>query len=169
MNNLDTLLEISNYIRKKDLLSMENQLINVKILNPLATIPTRGSDEAAGYDLYAAMETAIHLAPHSTVKIGTGLSFELPQGTFGAIFPRSGIATKQGLRPANCVGVCDSDYRGEYIVAVHNDSNFTQTIVPGDRIAQLILMPYIPMTFNVVEELSETERGAGGFGSTGIN
>ena len=141
--------------------------IKIKILNDLATIPTRGSEEAAGYDLYAAIFQPIHLAPHSTVKIGTGLSFELPQNTFGAIFPRSGLATKSGLRPANCVGVCDSDYRGEYIVAIHNDSNFTQTILPGERIAQLILLPYIPMTFTVAEELSETERGDGGFGSTG--
>ena len=148
---------------------MDAANINIKILNSLATIPTRGSEEAAGYDLYAAIQAPIFLAPHSTTKIGTGLSFELPQGTFGAIFPRSGIATKQGLRPANCVGVCDSDYRGEYIVAIHNDSNFTQVINPRDRIAQLILLPYISMTFNIVDELSETERGEGGFGSTGIN
>lgn len=142
--------------------------INVKKLNDLAILPTRGSDEAAGYDLYAAIDNPIYLAPHAAVKIGTGLSFELPQGTFGAIFPRSGLATKQGLRPANCVGVCDSDYRGEYIVPLRNDSNLTQVINPKDRIAQLILMPYIPMTFNVVNELSETERGKGGFGSTGV-
>jgi dUTP pyrophosphatase len=97
--------------------------INVKKLNDLAKLPTRGSEYAAGYDLYAATNYNIEIQPHTTVKIGTGLSFELPQGTFAAIFPRSGIATKRGLRPANCVGVCDSDYRGEYIVAIHNDTD----------------------------------------------
>ena len=91
--------------------------INVKQLNDFAKLPTRGSEYAAGYDLYAATSYTIGIQPHTTVKIGTGLSFELPQGTFAAIFPRSGIATKRGLRPANCVGICDSDYRGEYIVA----------------------------------------------------
>lgn len=141
--------------------------VKIKKLNNLAKFPTRGSEYAAGYDLYAAIDYTIEIDPHETVKIGTGLSFELPNETFGAIFPRSGLATKQGLRPANCVGVCDSDYRGEYIVAIHNDSNEIQTINPGDRIAQLILLPYIPMTF-VEEELSETARGDGGFGSTGV-
>ena len=104
--------------------------INVKKLNKLAKLPTRGSEYAAGYDLYAATAGPIEIQPHTTIKIGTGLSFELPQGTFAAIFPRSGIATKRGLRPANCVGVCDSDYRGEYIVAVHNDTNESQIIEP---------------------------------------
>lgn len=141
--------------------------INVKFLNKYAQLPTRGSEEAAGYDLHAAIPEEVVIAPHTTEKVGTGLSFELPKGTFGAIFARSGLATKMGLRPANCVGVCDSDYRGEYIVAIHNDSTEERIIAPGERIAQLILMPYIPMTFNKVEELSETERGAGGFGSTG--
>lgn len=141
--------------------------INVKRLNDLAIIPTRGSNQAAGYDLYAATEYDIEIPPHSTVKIGTGLSFELPNGTMGAIFARSGLATKSGLRPANCVGICDSDYRGEYIVPLHNDTNETQVVTPKERIAQLILMPYIPMTFKEVDELSETARGDGGFGSTG--
>ena len=142
--------------------------INVKRLNDLAVIPTRGSSQAAGYDLYAATEYDIEIPPHSTVKIGTGLSFELPNGTMGAIFARSGLATKNGLRPANCVGVCDSDYRGEYIVPLHNDTNEVQVIAPKERIAQLILMPYIPMVFKEVDELSETARGDGGFGSTGV-
>ena len=141
--------------------------INVKKLNDLAQLPTRGSEYAAGYDLYAATSYIIDIAPHSTVKIGTGLSFELPQGTFAAIFPRSGIATKRGLRPANCVGVCDSDYRGEYIVALHNDTDEIQSIEPQERIAQMILLPFVEMNFNEVNELSDTERGAGGFGSTG--
>ena len=108
------------------------------------------------------------IAPHSTVKVGTGLSFELPDNTFGAIFARSGLATKKGLRPSNCVGVCDCDYRGEYIVAIHNDTNEMQTIDKHERIAQLVLMPYIPMEFIESDELSETERGTGGFGSTGV-
>ena len=141
--------------------------INVKKLNDLAKLPTRGSEYAAGYDLYAATSYNIEIQPHTTVKIGTGLSFELPQGTFAAIFPRSGIATKRGLRPANCVGVCDSDYRGEYIVALHNDTNEMQSIEPGERIAQMILLPYIEISFNEVEELSNTIRGDGGFGSSG--
>ena len=141
--------------------------INFKRLNNNATIPTRGSDYAAGYDLYAAIDAPIVIHPHCTEKIGTGLSFELPEHTFAAIFARSGLATKQSLRPANCVGVCDSDYRGEYIVAMHNDSEEEYTIEPGERIAQLILCPYIPMALIPVEELTETERGDGGFGSTG--
>lgn len=141
--------------------------INVKKLNNLAKLPTRGSSEAAGYDLYAATDQIIDIAPHSTIKIGTGLSFELPQGTFAAIFARSGIATKRGLRPANCVGICDSDYRGEYIVALHNDTDYLQSIEPGERIAQMILLPYIEMNFNEVEELSSTARGGSGFGGSG--
>ena len=141
--------------------------VQVKRLNDLAMLPTRGSAEAAGWDLYAATNYNIEIPPHSTVKVGTGLSFALPENTFGAIFARSGLATKQGLRPANCVGICDSDYRGEYIVPVHNDTDEVQIIEAGDRIAQLILMPYVPMDMKQVNELSETDRGAGGFGSTG--
>lgn len=142
--------------------------IEYKKLNDFAKEPTRGSAAAAGYDLYAAIEKSISIPAHSTIKIGTGLAFALPDNTFAAIFARSGLATKQGLRPANCVGVCDSDYRGEYIVALHNDTDNEQVINPGDRIAQMILMPYIPMIFKEVNNLDETERGAGGFGSTGV-
>lgn len=141
--------------------------IQMKILNNMAITPTRGSEQAAGYDLYAAIPHSITIAPHTTEKIGTGLSFALPDNTFAAIFARSGLATKEGLRPANAVGVCDSDYRGEYIVALHNDSEETRTIEPGERIAQMVLMPYIPMTFEQVDELDETKRGDGGFSSTG--
>lgn len=141
--------------------------IKVKKLNDKATLPTRGSEYAAGYDLYAAIENNITVPAHSTEKIGTGLSFELPDETFAAIFARSGLATKQGLRPANCVGVCDSDYRGEYIVAIHNDTDEDKIIESGERIAQMILMPYIPMTFVETDELSESGRGQDGFGSTG--
>ena len=139
----------------------------VKKLNEQAKFPTRGSKYAAGYDLYAATTQSIEIAPHSTVKVGTGLAFALPRDTFAAIYARSGLATKQGLRPANCVGVCDSDYRGEYIVALHNDTDEVQTIEPGDRIAQIVLCPYIKMEFTEVEDLDITNRGIGGFGSTG--
>lgn len=141
--------------------------INIKLLNENAKVPTRGSEYAAGYDLYAATDYDIEIAPHSTVKIGTGISVELPNGTFGAIFARSGLATKKGLRPANCVGVCDSDYRGEYIVPMHNDTDEVMTIASGERIAQLIVMPFVGIEFNIVDELTETKRGDGGFGSTG--
>ena len=141
--------------------------INIKLLNENAKVPTRGSEYAAGYDLYAATDYDIEIAPHSTVKIGTGISVELPNGTFGAIFARSGLATKKGLRPANCVGVCDSDYRGEYIVPMHNDTDEIMTITSGERIAQLIVMPFVGIEFNIVDELTETKRGDGGFGSTG--
>ena len=145
-------------------------MLNIKYikLKENAIEPTRGSAAAAGYDLYAAINNPITISAHSTVKIGTGLAFALPDNTFAAIFARSGLATKQGLRPANCVGVCDSDYRGEYIVALHNDTDNEQIISPGDRIAQIVLMPYIPMVFEEVKDLDETERGQGGFGSTGV-
>ena len=141
--------------------------IKVKKLNEFAKLPTRGSEYAAGYDLYAATNQILDIAPHSTIKVGTGLSFELPEGTFAAIYARSGIATKRGLRPANCTGICDSDYRGEYIVALHNDTDEMQSIEPGERIAQMILLPYIEMKFNEVKELSNTERGSSGFGDSG--
>ena len=141
--------------------------VRIKKLNDLAKIPTRGSKFSAGYDLYAATNYDIQIPPHFTVKIGTGLAMDLPYGYFGAIFARSGIATKRGLRPANCVGVCDFDYKGEYIVAVHNDSNETMTVLAGERIAQLILLPYQDIDFKEVNELSNTDRGMGGFGSTG--
>lgn len=140
--------------------------VQVKKLKDSATTPTRGSEQAAGYDLYAAIDEAITIQPHETVKVGTGLAMVLPNDTFGAIFARSGLATKQSLRPANCVGICDSDYRGEYIVPLHNDSNEVKTINPGDRIAQLVLLPFYPINFEEVEDLDETERGEGGFGST---
>ena len=141
--------------------------IKFKRLNDLAVIPVQGSADSAGYDLYAATDYEIQIAPHKTVKIGTGLSFELPRGYFAGIFARSGLATKKGLRPANCVGVCDSDYRGEYIVALHNDTDEIMTIQPQEKIAQMILLPFLFMEFEEVVELNDTERGEGGFGSTG--
>ena len=141
--------------------------IKIKKLTDTAKTPTRGSEYAAGYDLYADVKENVQIKPHETVKIGTGLAMEIPDGYFGAIFARSGLATKEGLRPANCVGVCDSDYRGEYIIAIHNDSEETRTITAGERIAQLVVMPYLPITFDEVSELTDTNRGEGGFGSTG--
>ena len=141
--------------------------IQIKKLSANATIPTRGSDRAAGYDLYACLENEVKIGAGETLKIGTGLSIAVPEGYFGAIFARSGLAAKEGLRPANCVGVADSDYRGEYIVALHNDSAVTRVVTPGERIAQLVVMPYLSVEFDEVDELDETERGAGGFGSTG--
>lgn len=141
--------------------------VRFKRLNDLAKIPTRGSKFSAGYDLYAATDKDIQIPPHSTVKIGTGLAMDLPNGYFGAIVARSGIATKRGLRPANALGVCDEDYKGEYIVALHNDTTETKTVQAGERIAQLILLPYQTIDFKEVDELHDTERGIGGFGSTG--
>lgn len=143
------------------------EIIKYTKLNEYAQEPTRGSEYAAGYDLYAAISNPRTIGPGVTNLVSIGLSFELPDNTFAAIFPRSGLATKQGLRLANCVGVCDSDYRGEYMVALHNDSKQAQIINPGDRIAQMILLPYIEMQFEEATALSETERGEGGFGSTG--
>lgn len=141
--------------------------IAVKRLNDLAKIPTFGSEKAAGADLYAATENDITIQPGQTIKIGTGLAMEIPEMKFGAIFARSGLATKQGLRPANCVGVVDSDYRGEIIVALHNDSEEEQIVPAGSRIAQLIIMDFNKVYFNEVNELSNTKRGEDGFGSTG--
>ncbi len=141
--------------------------ILLKKLRESAVIPTRGSEYAAGYDLYACLDAPVEIPPHGTVKIGTGIAAAIPEGWFGAVFARSGIAAKQGLRPANCVGVCDSDYRGEYIVALHNDSEEARTVSPGERIAQLVILPFMSAEFEAVEDLPETLRGAGGFGSTG--
>lgn len=141
--------------------------IYFKKLNDLAKIPTRGSKYSAGYDLYAATDSTVYIPPHSTVKIGTGLAMDIPHRYFGAIFARSGIATKRGLRPANCTGICDEDYKGEYIVALHNDSNELMSIEAGERIAQLIVLPYQDLNFIEVDELQKTDRGEDGFGSSG--
>ena len=141
--------------------------IKVKKLKEGAALPTRGSDLAAGYDLYACLEESVVIAPGQTVPVGTGLAMELPEGWFAAIFARSGLAVKQGLRPANCVGVCDADYRGEYIVPLYNDSAVPRTVENGERIAQMVLLPCRPVFFELTEELGDTDRGGGGFGSTG--
>lgn len=141
--------------------------MKVKKLNPDAIIPTCGSSQSAGYDLYACIPRPIIIYPHETVKIGTGLAVETPTDFWLGIFARSGLATKQGLRPANCVGVVDPDYRGEIIVALYNDSGAVQTIHPQDRIGQAILIPRYSISWEEVDELDDTNRGAGGFGSTG--
>ena len=144
-----------------------NKPIKIVKVKPNAIIPTKGSQFAAGYDLYACIENDIIIAPHTTVKIGTGIAIQPPSGYFGAIFARSGLATKNGLRPSNCVGVCDEDYTGEYIVAIHNDTNYRQCIHQGERIAQLLFLPYFNVEFTEVDHLDKTERGSDGFGSTG--
>ena len=141
--------------------------INIKKLKENATIPTSGSKYAAGYDLYACIDEPITIRPHETAKIGTGLAMEIPEGYFGGILARSGLATKRGLPPANKLGCIDTDYRGEFIVALHNHSNIEQVVEPNERIAQLVVIPFLPLDFNEVEELTDTDRGEGGFGSTG--
>ena len=143
--------------------------IQITKLRESARLPHRGSAFAAGYDLYAAPESgeAIEIAPHTTAMVGTGLAVAIPEGYFGGVFARSGLATKQGLRPANCVGVIDADYRGECTVALHNDTDEKRTVLPGDRIAQLVILPFLAAEFEETGTLPETARGTGGFGSTG--
>lgn len=143
--------------------------VNVKCtkLRENAVIPSYESLGAAGCDLSAAIDENVMIAPHQTVKIPTGLAMELPEGTFGAIYARSGIATKEGLAPANKVGIVDCDYRGEVMVALHNHSDKYRIVEPGQRVAQLIVQPYIRAIYIEANELDETERGTGGFGSTG--
>lgn len=173
--------------------------VNVVLKDSNSKVPTRGSDFAAGYDLYANLCLApeeivnesdvrngdtraantywvmdeksnhqiLEIAPHTAVKINTGIAMEIPEGYFGAVYARSGISTKHGLRPANCVGVIDSDYRGDIIVVLRNDTGITQTIKDGDRIAQIIFQKYEEVTFNEVENLTDTKRGNDGYGSTG--
>ena len=145
--------------------------LQIKKLVPNAIIPTRGSQMSAGYDLYAYKEGGGEyiIGPHQTELVRTGLSIALPDGYFSALFARSGLATKEGLRPANCVGICDADYRGEYMVALHNDSERIRTVGNGERIAQLVVLPYQALEFEEVDTLPDTERGVGGFGSTGKN
>ncbi len=141
--------------------------IRIKKLSDTAGIPERGSSSAAGYDLRADVQEPVIVAPHETRMIPTGLSLEIPEGYFGGIFARSGLAAREGLRPSNCVGVVDSDYRGPVMVALHNDSEEARTVDPYERIAQLIILPFLAAEFELCEELAETVRGKGGFGSTG--
>ena len=141
--------------------------INIKKLDPRAITPTYGSEFAAGADLYALTDQEVTINPSETVLIHTGISMEIPQGFGGFIFARSGLASKKGLAPANKVGVIDADYRGEIMVALHNHSAVPVQITSGERIAQLVIMPFEAAEFIECEELSETVRGSGGFGSTG--
>lgn len=143
--------------------------MKIKKLTKTATIPTRGSEKAAGYDLYADNDDVIVIPPHSTKMISTGIAIAVPDGYFGAIVARSGISMKRGLRPANCTGVIDSDYRGDIIVALHNDLDEPQVVEPHERIAQLIIVSYQSVEFEFVYELDETERGENGFGSSGTH
>ena len=165
--------------------------IKAKRLSDTAKLPTYGSEKAACCDLYADLSDhcislnpnmeirnssgnengpiqIVVITPHETIKIPTGWAFQPPEGYAGFIYARSGLATKSGLRPSNCVGVCDEDYSGEYVVAVHNDTDDYQFINNGDRIAQLVFMPYEQAEFELVDGLDKTERGDGGFGSSGV-
>lgn len=141
--------------------------VNIKKLNEKAQIPTYGSEYSAGADLYACIDEALTIKPHTTVLVKTGLSMEIPEGYAGLIYARSGLASKKGLAPANKVGVVDADYRGEVMVALHNHSDIDATIEPLERIAQLVIAPFLKAQFSEVETLSDTVRGEGGFGSTG--
>ena len=141
--------------------------VPIKKLDPAAKPPTYGSEAAAGADLYALLQAPLTVAAGETVLVHTGVALALPQGTVGLIFARSGLATKRGLAPANKVGVIDADYRGEIMVSLHNHSAEPQTVEPEERIAQIVIMPYLAAQFYEAEELSDSVRGAGGFGSTG--
>ena len=141
--------------------------VNIKKLNENAIIPTYGTEYAAGADLYACMEESVKIEAGDTYFVKTGIAMEIPIGYVGLIYARSGLACKKGLAPANKVGVIDSDYRGEIMVALHNHSNEAVMIESGERIAQLVITPYITATFHEVAELEDTVRGEGGFGSTG--
>ena len=143
------------------------QTIKVKKLDEKAVLPTYGSEYAAGADLYALSDGDITIEPGQTVLVHTGLSMEIPEGYAGLIYARSGLASKKGLAPANKVGVVDADYRGELMVALHNHSTVPQTVSGGERIAQLVITPFLSVIYEETETLSDTVRGAGGFGSTG--
>jgi dUTP pyrophosphatase len=143
--------------------------LRIKKLNPNATIPSYGTDYAAGADLYACIDEPVSIGCGETKMIGTGIAMEIPTGYVGLVFARSGLACKKGLAPANKVGVIDSDYRGEIKVALHNHNGFGDalTVEAGERIAQISIVPYLKAEFDVVDNLEDTERGEGGFGSTG--
>ncbi len=141
--------------------------IHVKLLRENARIPTYGSKEAAGADLYACLDGSVVIAPGETVFVPTGIAMEVPVHCAGLIYARSGLACKKGLAPANKVGVIDSDYRGEIVVALHNHSNEAQVISNGERIAQMVITPVLTPSYQITEKLSDTERNTGGFGSTG--
>lgn len=142
--------------------------IRVKKLHPAAKLPTYGSAEAAGADLYACLDEAVTVAPGENAWIPTGIAMEVPTGCAGLVYARSGLACKRGLAPANKVGVVDSDYRGQVVVVLHNHGTEPQTVEPGERIAQMVITPVITPPYEEVEELTDSDRGTGGFGSTGV-
>jgi dUTP pyrophosphatase len=152
---------------KREVKLMQKVEVKIKKISPNAVLPTYGTENAAGADLSACLFAPITIDPGQTFVVKTGLTMEIPEGYVGLIYARSGLATKRGLAPANKVGVIDSDYRGEIMVALYNQSELPQKIEPGERIAQLVIAPYLQGIFNEVDELSDTTRGAGGFGSTG--
>lgn len=141
--------------------------ISVKLLRPSARIPTYGTEASAGADLYACMQDKVEVGPGQSVMIPTGIAMEIPKGYAGLVFARSSMGAKRGLAPANKVGVIDSDYRGEIRVVLHNHSGEPQSVEPGERVAQLLIVPVFTPGFQEAEKLSDTSRGAGGFGSTG--
>ena len=146
---------------------MKEEKVCIKLLNKEVVLPTYGSIDAAGADLYANISNNEIIEPGETKLIKTGVAMAIPKGLVGLVFARSGLASKRGLAPANKVGVIDADYRGEIMVALHNHSNTPQSIEPNERIAQIAFVPYIKGNFEIVEDLEETIRGTGGFGSTG--
>ena len=141
-------------------------IVRIKKLNENATVPTYGTEYSAGADLYNLNE-AVTIPSHATVLIHTGISVEIPEGYAGLIYARSGLASKRGLAPANKVGVIDADYRGEVMVALHNHSDADAVVEAGERVAQLVVTPFLKVEYQLADELSDTVRGAGGFGSTG--
>ena len=143
--------------------------VNIKKLNENAIIPTYGTEYAAGADLYACLENPITIEPGKTEFSHTGIALEIPEGYAGLVYARSGLSCKKGLAPANKVGVIDADYRGEIMVALHNHSDEAVTLENSERVAQLVITPFLGAIFNEVDELSDTVRGVGGFGSTGRN
>ncbi len=145
-----------------------NAPVPVKLLDPRARLPVYGSGCAAGADLYALTDGPVEIAPGGTALVRTGIAVAIPQGYVGLVYARSGMACKRGLAPANKVGVIDADYRGEVMVFLHNHGAVPQVVEDGDRIAQLVVVPYLTAQFQSVEELDDTERGSGGFGSTGL-
>lgn len=142
--------------------------MQIKKLSTNAQLPTRASEHAAGYDFYANIEEPIIIASKQTVLVPTGIAMAIPEDSFLAIYARSGLAVKNGIRPANCTGIIDADYRGEIMVALHNDSKNEFIVEPNMRIAQGVFQKYQTVDFEIVDQLSETQRGSGGFGSTGV-
>lgn len=146
-----------------------NKTVSLKKLDPRAKIPTYATKLSAGADLYLLTDTPVTLSPGETQLLHTGVAVAIPEGYVGLIFARSGLATKRGLAPANKVGVIDADYRGEIMVALHNHGTETQVLEHGERIAQMAILPFLSVAFAEVDDLDETARGNGGFGSTGRN